>query len=131
ELSNSWDLLSKYGWKGVLIEANPNLWETIESDFAGLDFQLIRTAIADTEGPRTLYLGVNDDISSLHAAHTEQWGPIRGSVEVTTRRLGPVLAELGLPTKFDLLSLDIEALDIAVLNDLVATTAYRPQWIWL
>jgi FkbM family methyltransferase len=131
DVSNSYDLLSQLGWRGVLIEANPNLWERIERDFAGLNSSLVRCAVSDVEGPVVLHLGVVDGVSSIIRATAEAWGPLRGNVEVQARRLGAILDEQQVPRSFDLLSLDIEGMDMAVLNDLIEHTSYRPRWIFL
>lgn len=129
ERSNSYDLLRHFGWKGLLVEANPALLASIERDFAGLDMQLASCAVSDYEGRATFTLGSNDDVSSLDAGLAANWGETRGSVDVEVRRLPELLAEHAVPHVFDLLSLDIEGEDIKVLNDLVARSAYRPNWI--
>jgi len=129
--SNSYDLLSQLEWRGVLVEANPNLWEEIKREFAGLNFHLVRCAVSDTEGMVELHLGVADGVSSLMRETAEAWGPSRGKVEVEARRLGAILVEQKVPLTFDLLSLDIEGMDMPVLNDLIANTNYRPRWIFL
>jgi FkbM family methyltransferase len=126
--SNSYDLLRHFGWRGLLIEANPNLRTEIERDFDGLDFELVSCAISTRTGQGTLTLGVNDDVSSLTPAFAETFGPSRGTVQVSVRRLGDVLDEHGTPHDFGFLSLDIEGEDVAVLNDLVENTPYRPRW---
>lgn len=131
DVSNSYDLLSQLGWRGVLIEANPNLWERIERDFAGMNSSLVRCAVSDVEGPVVLHLGVVDGVSSIMRGAAEAWGPLRGNVEVQARRLGAILDEQKVPRSFDLLSLDIEGMDVAVLNDLIQNTSYRPRWIFL
>jgi FkbM family methyltransferase len=127
--SNSYDLMRDDGWKGILIEANPALWPRIEEDFAGLDFTLLRTAVSDAPGEHTLYLSVNDGISSFFTAKVESFGPVTGSVQVTSRRLHELLAEQGVPLDFDLLTIDIEWMDLPVLNDLLRASAYRPGFI--
>lgn len=131
EVSNSYDLLSQLGWRGILIEANPHLWERIEDEFAGLNSSLVRCAVSDVAGPVVLHLGVVDGVSSIMRAAAEAWGPVRGSVEVQARRLGDILDEQQVPMNFDLLSLDLEGMDAAVLNDLIENTSYRPRWIFL
>ena len=45
------------------------------------------------------------------------------------RRLHTVLQERNVLERFDLLSLDIEGHDIRVLNDLVASSWFRPTWV--
>ncbi len=127
--SNSYDLLRYFGWRGLLIEANPNLVDAIRTEFAGLDCVVESCAVSDYEGEAMFTLGINDDVSSLNAATAAGWGPVHGQVSVPVRRLGSLLERHGIPQAFDLLSLDIEGEDVKVLNDLVDTTPYRPSWI--
>ena len=54
---------------------------------------------------------------------------MRETVEVEGRRLADVLAEHAIPHDFDVLSLDIEGLDVAVMNDLLASSPYRPMLV--
>ncbi|HEV2099597.1 MAG TPA: FkbM family methyltransferase [Stellaceae bacterium] len=127
--SNSYDLLHWFGWKGLLIEANPHLVAKIREEFAGLDIELVTCAVSDYAGAATLYLGSNDGISSLRRQATARWGAIRGEVEVPVRRLGELLAEHDIPRDFDLLSLDVEGEDIKVMNDLIGNSRFRPRWV--
>lgn len=129
ERSNSYDLLRTFGWKGVLVEANPNLIPSITEDFDGLDIDLIQCAVSDYDGEATFFLGVNADVSSLNEGASAGWGPIVGQVTVPVRRLGPLLRERQVPEDFGLLSIDIEGEDIRVLNDLVSNFGYRPRWV--
>lgn len=127
--SNSWDLLKTFGWRGLLVEANSALIPIIETEFAGLQMELLNCAISDYEGEATFYLGVNDDVSSLDRNASEGWGPLTGEIRVPVHRLAPLLQERGIPEQFGLLSIDIKGEDIKVLNDLIATSAYRPRWV--
>ena len=127
--SNSWDLMKTFAWKGVLIEANAALIPSIQAEFSGLDMDLLNYAVSDYDGEATFYLGANDDVSSLDRDASAGWGGLTGEVLVPVRRLGPLLDERGVPEEFGLLSIDIEGEDIKVLNDLIATTAYRPKWV--
>lgn len=129
ERSNSYDLMRHFGWRGVLVEANPALLPAIEREFAGCDMRLVSCAVSDYTGEATFTLGSNDDVSSLDAGLAQGWGDTRGQIEVRVRRLADVLAEHAIPHTFDLLSLDIEGEDIRVLNDLVDASAYRPAWV--
>ena len=126
ERSNSYDLLKYFGWTGLLVEANPNLIPQIRDDFDGLNFELKNCAVADYDGRANFYFGMNDDVSSLYKETSEAWGDLRGECVVDVRRLPGLLAEAGVAEDFDLLSLDIEGADIPVLNDLIATSSYRP-----
>jgi FkbM family methyltransferase len=129
ERSNSYDLLSQFGWKGFLVEANPRLHDSIRTDFAGTDYDLIGVAVGVEEGSRPFYIGINDDVSSLLRDHAVDWGDIRDVVDVQVRRLPAILDDLGIPVRFDLLSLDIEGMDVVVLNDLIENSRYRPDHI--
>lgn len=125
--SNSFNLLSDFGWKGLLIEANPMLIDSIHQEFEGLNFEIVNCAVGEQNEIRPFYIGVNDDVSSLLPDHAQVWGELRGSVEVVVRRLADILDEHDVPNDFDILSLDIEGLDVRVLNDLVENSAYRPR----
>ena len=127
--SNSFDLMSQFGWKGILIEANPELYNEISSDFQGTDFTLVGCAVGPTEGVLPFYIGSNDDVSSLLKDAAFSWGDLRGQVEVEVKRLPDILRDLKIPHDFDVLSLDIEGVDVPVLNDLIDTSKYRPKYI--
>ena len=129
--SNSYDLLRHFGWRGLLVEANPTLIEPLRTEFDGLEVEIANYAISDFNGRARLTLGGNDDVSSLTAAAAEGWGETRGQVEVVVRRLPDLLEEYGAPAEPDLMSIDIEGEDIRVLNDLVQDDRYRPQWIFI
>lgn len=129
ERSNSYDLLSQFAWKGLLIEANPALYDEISSAFLGTDFKLVSCAVGTTECVMPFYIGSNDDVSSLIKDAASGWGDLRGEVEVDVRRLPNILDELNVPLDFDVLSLDIEGVDVPVLNDFIETSLYRPRYI--
>ena len=127
--SNSYDLLTQFGWQGLLVEANPSLHDDIASDFAGTRFALAKCAIGPKEGKMPFYIGANDDVSSLKKDAAEGWGDLKGEIEVEVRRLHKVLSHYKIPNDFDVLNLDIEGLDIEVLNDLITSSSYRPTYI--
>ena len=127
--SNSYDFLKNFGWRGLLIEANPYLIDQISKDFAGLDYNLVNVAVSDFDGSADFHFGINDDVSSLSSELAGNWGTSPGSVKVEVQRLGSLLLANGIPPVFDLLSIDIEGEDLRVLEDLIASTDYRPKWI--
>jgi FkbM family methyltransferase len=127
--SNSYDLLKFFGWKGLLIEANPALIPEIEREFADLDYTIIQCAVSDRTGNATLTIGINDDVSSIDPVHAAAWGQTQGEVVVPMRRLPEILESHCAPKIFGLLSLDVEGQDIAVLNDLIDNSDFRPQYI--
>lgn len=124
--SNSYNLMKDFGWRGLLVEANPFLIDSIRSEFEGLDYALVNCAVGDTPGTLPFHIGVNDDVSSLLAEHASAWGDIQRTVDVEVRRLADVLRDQQVPASFGVLSLDIEGLDVRVLNDLIVNSDYRP-----
>jgi FkbM family methyltransferase len=127
--SNSYDLMKHFGWRGLLVEANPALLSNIRAEFDGLSCVLVGTAVSDYNGSAEFTIGLNDDVSSLDPAAASSWGDTRGTVSVEVRRLPELLAEHGIPHEFGLLSLDIEGEDVKVLVDLIAGSEYRPNYI--
>ena len=127
--SNSYDLMNVFGWRGVLVEANPRLIPIIQAEFMGLDASLVECAVSDYEGTAQFHIGVNDDVSSLSRESAGAWGDVQGAVEVQVRRLEPILVEQNVPFDFGLLSIDLEGDDVKVLNDLIGGGRYLPQWV--
>lgn len=127
--SNSFDLLKHFGWRGLLIEANPGLIPELRRDFAGLNVEIVNAAVSNRVGKAQFFLGENPDVSSLTRQFVENWGSCTGAIEVEVERLGSILDRYGMPPDFDVLSLDVEGEDVKVLNDLVSASDYRPLWI--
>jgi hypothetical protein len=50
ERSNSYDLMLLFGWRGLLIEANPSLADKIRAEFNGVNYTLVTCAVSDFEG---------------------------------------------------------------------------------
>ncbi len=127
--SNSYDLLRHFGWRGLLIEANPRLVESIREEFAGTNFVVESAAVSNYEGRADLFFGVNDDISSLIEAATAGWGEVKGKTRVEVWRLSTILEKHEIPASFDILSLDIEGEDIRTFNELIGNSLFRPRLV--
>lgn len=125
--SNSYDLLTLLGWRGVLVEANPELRGSIEREFSGTNFTLVSCAVGLEEGILPFFIGDNEDVSSLLLESTSTWGSVQKVVDVPVRPLASILAEQQVPQDFDVLSLDIEGLDVNVFDDLILNSQYRPR----
>ena len=91
--------------------------------------KIVNVAVSDTEGKASFTIGANDDVSSLDEGAALAWGPTKGRITVDVRRLPALLQDHDVPERFDLLSLDIEGHDIRVMNDLIASSWYRPSWV--
>lgn len=131
DISNSLDLIHSLGWRGLLVEADPESAAKLASDVAHLDATVVNCAIATAEGEATFYVARNKHVSSLRHDRGALGDQPVTEITVRTRRLATVLDENAVPQDFGVLSIDIEGLDIEVMNDLIAGSAYRPQWIIL
>lgn len=127
--SNSYDLLRWFGWRGLLVEANTQLIDPIKQEFGDLDYRIVNLAVSDHAGTATLHIGTNEGVSSLNEDHARMFGPTKGSIKVPMETLPAILAREDIPLRFDLLSIDIEGEDIKVLNQLIGSSPYRPNWI--
>ncbi|WP_143075054.1 FkbM family methyltransferase [Sphingobium sp. AP50] len=127
--SNSYDLMRWFGWRGLLIEANDRLIDRIRHEFGPLNYKIVNVAVSNHEGEATLHIGTNNGVSSLTQAHSAKFGPTAGQISVKVEPLPAILAREDIPLRFDLLSIDIEGEDIKVLNHLITTSPYRPNWI--
>lgn len=127
--SNSYDLLRWFGWRGLLVEANSKLIDNIREEFGALDYRIVNVAVSDRAGSATLHIGSSDGVSSLNENHSRMFGPTRGSLAVDMETLPTILERENIPLYFDLLSIDIEGEDIKVLNHLIGSSPYRPNWI--
>lgn len=126
--SNSYDLMRHFGWRGLLVEANPQLLERIRKEFSGLDYTLANVAAALHDGTATLHLGVHDEISSIYRDNTAIWGEVEGAIDVRAARLSTILAEHDVPKKIGLLSIDCEGVGFELLEDGLEH-GYMPQWV--
>jgi len=126
--SNSYDLLHQFGWRGLLIEANPERKPIIAQEFAGCSYDLVSVAVSDYAGEADFHLAVSDEVSSLVAETAAVWGESRGQRRVQVERLPTILHAYGIPDDFDLLTIDAEGEDVRVLNDTIAS-GYRPRWV--
>jgi FkbM family methyltransferase len=129
-ISNSFDLVKKLNWKGILIEADPVLIPIIRRDCADLDVDIINVSISNYDGDADFFVSDGRVLSSLDPTIMESLGHSPQSmVRVPVRRLAPLLRERAIPNDFDILSLDIEGEDVRTLNDLIDNSDYRPRWV--
>ena len=127
--SNSYDLLRWFGWQGLLVEANSGLIDSIKAQFGPLKYRIVDSAVSDHNGSATFHIGSMNGVSSLNEQHSRKFGATRGSITVKVETLPAILEREQIPLHFDLLSIDIEGEDMKVLNHLIASSPYRPNWI--
>ncbi len=127
--SNSYDLVTSFGWKAVLIEATPDNAAALRAEFGDGDYQVIECAIGLATGVQPLWLGGASVVNSLDRSSAAFFGGQGNSIDVDVRRLSDVMTDADVPHDFDLLSIDIEGLDVAVFNDLIETSPFRPRYV--
>lgn len=124
--SNSWNLISE-GWKGLLIEANPQRVPVIETDFAGLDYKLLNIAVGSSNTTDKLLIHSREGSSSFLPTW-EPEGCTGQTIEVQVRILAEVLREQAVRSDFSLLCVDIEGMDKEIIDGLLVTE-FRPKAI--
>ncbi|MEB3242654.1 MAG: FkbM family methyltransferase [Cyanobacteriota bacterium] len=124
-------ILSK-GWRGVLVEPQPNVYEKLKANYAGYDHQLEFENLAISDQPSlTLYLPplkpagestiyVDSVVSSKAEVISRQIGISEAQlrqVTVPAMTLDALFAKHGI-TELDLLQIDVEGYDWPVLQTL-------------
>ena len=127
--SNSYDLITNFGWRGILIEAFPKRASKLRDEFGDGDYRVVECAVGLTPGPQPLWLGAGAMINSLDQSVAEMFKGRGESIEVEVRRLVDILDEHDVPHEFDLIDIDIEGPDVDVFNDLIENSPYRPKYV--
>lgn len=126
--SNTFLFSHHFNWPTLLIEANSDLIPNLKSNFPK-NTKILNVAIGLEEGQAEFHVSKNSYVSSLDKKQVEQWGDTLEKRIVPIRRLANVLTENSTPQNFTLLSIDIEGLDRAVIEDLLSNSQYRPLYI--
>ncbi len=106
---------ARFGGRYFLAEANPRLAEQLRADDR---FPVWDCAVADKEGEVDFHINQNDLGSSLLELPS-RW--FRETVAIRARRLESLIAEVD-AMRIDLLKLDIEGAEVAVLRDVSEST---------
>jgi FkbM family methyltransferase len=126
--SNTFLFSHHFNWPTLLIEANSDLIPNLKFNFPKKT-KIINVAIGLEEGQAEFHVSKNSYVSSLDKNQAEQWGETLEKRIVPMRRLADVLSDNSVPQNFTLLSIDIEGLDRAVIEDLLSSSDYRPLYI--
>jgi FkbM family methyltransferase len=117
------------GWSGIAIDANPA--------FAPLYRKLrpndrfVTALVSRCPEPIEFVQFAESRVSSVSPAHVAEWAqrsPITARTVVKPRTLDSILLEHGCPERFDLLTIDVEGHDLAVLESL-DIERFRPRCV--
>ena len=127
EMSNTYDLIVQGNWGGLLIEPMPIevFWEPLrEAVRQRENIKILNIAVSDSRGVAVAYVHKIPGHNSLvfKQEHKEKR-------EIATRTLSDVLEGKGIPTDFDLLSVDAEGLDYRIIKNLFEKSSHRPRII--
>lgn len=123
ELSNTRALAIK-GWRGILVEASPTVFEKLAANYENYSSDQIRLyniAIGEETGVKTFYDNHNA-VGTLHKEETKRWGESQsfGELQVSCYDVWDfvdLVAEIDFNV-FDFISIDIEGSDIDVLKQM-------------
>jgi len=116
--------------RAVLIEPNPLAFARLQANYAGIpNVTLVPAAIGEVDGEAYLYRVKNTqksdsqvdltlELASFYREHLERHGKKAHEIEritVPSRTLSSLVTELGL-TKIDLLQIDVEGFDAAIVR---------------
>lgn len=125
-LSNTFALANNYGWTGLLVEASPKAYERLLKNYElfDRDFDLQNVAIGKEDGFLEFYesgelLNKGDIalVSSSVPSELKRWESLNMPFEKMTVPMTSVATMLSMTrhTHFDLLSIDIEGMELDVL----------------
>jgi FkbM family methyltransferase len=124
--SNTYKLYQN-GWRGIAIDANRDL----VSEYARVRPRDIAVAalVSDEEKDMCFHVFEGSAVSTVDSASLELWRKrqnVREVQKLPSRRLDSILDECGCPADFELLKIDVEGHDTAVLRS-IDLRRYRPR----
>jgi len=125
ELSQTWHLEQK-GWTGLLVEPQPALASELRRRRSAKVYAV--ACSSPKHAGTTMLLHLAGIHSSLDPYLNISTVAPHGTIEVPVRTLDDILADAGAPTPIDLLSVDVEGLEIDVLQGL-DLERWRPRLI--
>lgn len=126
-LSNTWRLAAEDKWSGILVEANPHRIKSIEDDFRGLKVEIVCAAVGGQYGVSKFYIHNMSEINSLLPTLRPQ--NIHHHILVVVTPLSEILKACNVPVDFDLLSVDVEGVDLQVMERFFQDGLYHPMLI--
>jgi FkbM family methyltransferase len=124
-LSQTWHL-EQQGWDGVLVEPQPELAAALRRQRLAKVYAV--ACASPQQGGRMMRLHLAGIHSSLDPYLNISTVRPQGTIEVAVTTLDEILSDAGAPSPIDLLSIDVEGLEIDVLRGL-DLARWRPRLI--
>jgi len=128
--SNSFPLVNR-GWRGYLVEPNPENCKRIAENCEGLDIEIVSAAVTPEEsGPIALYFDkvTNSNLrASIKAPNEDDWSLENLTSEhiiVQSMTIDDIANKYRLPSDIGLLTIDIEGLDTDVIQKMTILRPY-------
>jgi FkbM family methyltransferase len=122
-LSNTYAAAQR-GWKGVMVEPSPSVFDKLVSNVQGTDVICIQAAISDRQGTYTFYdsgehlkQGDKALLSTLEITHTAMWDCTFVPVQVRVITFAALMREANI-TRAELISIDAEGVDMQILKQI-------------
>lgn len=117
--SNTVYLEEKYGWKGILIEANPKYLNSLQKRTHSC---VVNKAVFDSPGTiefvdAGLYGGIKNSIDEIHSRHTKDANIVSVPCDSLSNILHSVHYEV--PDVIDFISIDVEGLELMIVQQLL------------
>jgi FkbM family methyltransferase len=124
--------LSDMGWTGVYIEPNPTFIDEIKERHKDNNVTVIECAAGDVNAELELR-GDTTSVETLHAFQRARWygaGEDKMAHQVRQRPVNDIFEEANIPSKFELLTVDVEGAEHIILKSL-DFNRWRPLVIML
>ncbi len=128
ELSNSYQLLLQ-GWEGVLYEASPEVFRSLQENLSGLSAICINKAVTvDQDGPITFYDNAGA-VATTSASHRDKWSSKAqfNEIQVEAISLPTLIHQHG--QSFDFVTIDVEGQSAELFLNLYHLMPSVRMWI--
>ena len=117
-LSNTAYLEKEFGWKGILVEANPKYRVSLSAREGAV---IVNKAVSSERGAAVfidagLYGGLESSLDESHRSHTRD----AASIVVECMGLQEILDTTAAPVRIDFISIDVEGGEVPIIEQMVS-----------